>query len=77
MYITLFPIRNIVGLQIRQTLYHAFHDTEDPMNIIWQLRKTLLHSFRDTDDPTNIYGNSGKLCHILSVMMMIQRTYMI
>ena len=43
---------------------------------IWQFRKTSSHSFRDTDDPTNIYGNSGKLRHILSATLTIQRTYM-
>ena len=43
---------------------------------IWQFGKTSSHSFRYTDDPTNIYGNSGKLRHILSATLTIQRTYM-
>ena len=39
-------------------------------------QKTLSHCFRDTDHPTTIYGNSGKLCHIVFVTLTIQRPYM-
>ena len=33
--------------------------------------------FRDTDNPTTIYGHSGKLCHMLSVTLTIQRPYIV
>ena len=34
-----------------------------------------LHVFRDTDDPMTIYGTSGKLRHIISATLTIQRPY--
>ena len=54
-----------------------------------QMEKNSLHAFHDTNDPTTIYGNSGKLHHMLSVTLMaillrmfsmtltIQRPYMV
>ena len=44
--------------------------------VIDQRPYMVTYCFRDTDDPTNIYGNSGKLRHILSATLTIQRTYM-
>ena len=43
---------------------------------IWHSRKTSSNSFRDTDDPTTVYGTPGKLRHILSTTLTIQRPYM-
>ena len=43
---------------------------------IWWFRKTSSHCFHDTNDPTTIYGDSGKLCHIVFVTLTIQRPYM-
>ena len=38
--------------------------------------KSMLHYFRETDSLMTTNGNSGKLCHMLSVTLTIQRPYM-
>ena len=58
-------------------LYHMLPQHGRSNNHIWPFRKTLLHTFCNTDDLMTIYGYSGKLCHMLSVTLMIQWPYMV
>ena len=37
----------------------------------------IIYSFHGNDDAMTTYGNLGKLCHMLSVTLMIQQAYMV
>ena len=45
--------------------------------IVMAIQQNFATCFHDTDNPTTICGHSGKLSHMLSTILMIQRPYMI
>ena len=51
-----------------------FYPTRNSMT---KIMKSTLHYFHDTDNPMTAYGHSGKLCHMLSVTLMIQQPYIV